>query len=76
MKVENHNNKYLIITSDEGMMLTEWAEGTDIMEYSATAKQFSPLNYDIEKLREITEAEHIELLKEQEAEAERRYGRQ
>ena len=76
MKVDNHNDKYLIITSEEGMMLTEWAEGTDIILYSATAKQFSPLNYDTSKLREITIAEHTELLKEQEAEAQRRYGRQ
>jgi hypothetical protein len=76
MKVENYNNKYLIITSEEGMMLTEWAEGTDIMQYSATAKQFSPLNFDTSKLREITEAEHNALLEKQELEARIRDGKQ
>lgn len=66
MNIENRDNKFLVITSDEGMVLTEWTEDKDIMEYSGTERQFSPLTYDITKLREITVAEHTELMERQE----------
>lgn len=66
MNIENRDNKFLVITSDEGMVLTEWTKGKDIMEYSGTERQFSPLNYDITKLREITVSEHTELMEKQE----------
>lgn len=66
MNIENRDNKFLVITSDEGMVLTEWKEGDDIMEYSGTERQFSPLDYDLTKLREITVAEHTELMERQE----------
>lgn len=66
MNVENRDNKFLVITSDESMVLTEWTEDKDIMEYSGTERQFSPLNYDLTKLREITVAEHTELMERQE----------
>lgn len=66
MNVENRDNKFLVITSDEGMVLTEWTEDKDIMEYSGTERQFSPLDYDLTKLREITVAEHTELMERQE----------
>ena len=58
--------KYLIITADEGMVLTEWKEGNDILHFSFAEKQFSPLNYDIARLREITKEECHRLLDEQE----------
>lgn len=76
MNVENRDNKFLVITSDEGMVLTEWTEDKDIMEYSGTKKQFSPLTYDITELREITDAEHSALIKEQEVEIKKRYERE
>lgn len=66
MNIENRDNKFLVITSDEGMVLAEWTEDKDIMEYSGTERQFSPLDYDITKLREITVAEHTELMERQE----------
>lgn len=74
MNIENRDNKFLVITSDEGMVLTEWTEDKDIMEYSGTERQFSPLNYNPSNLREITVTEHTELLKAQEAEEKKRFG--
>lgn len=65
MNVENRDNKFLVITSDECMVLTEWTE-EDIMEYSGTERQFSPINYDLSKLREITIEEHNSLMERQE----------
>ena len=57
---------YQIIKADDGMVLTEWQNGDDILNYSYAAKQYSPLNYDIKKLREITQEESDRLAKEQE----------
>ena len=57
---------YQIIKADDGMVLTEWKDGDNILNYSYAAKQYSPLNYDITKLREITQEESDRLVKEQE----------
>ena len=57
---------YQIIKADDGMVLTEWKDGDNILNYSYAAKQYSPLNYDIAKLREITQEESDRLVKEQE----------
>ena len=57
---------YQIIKADDGMVLTEWQNGDDILNYSYATKQYSPLNYDITKLREITQEESDRLVKEQE----------
>ena len=57
---------YQIIKSDDGMVLTEWKDGDDILNYAYATKQYSPLNYDITKLREITQEESDRLVKEQE----------
>ena len=46
---------YQIIKADDGMVLTEWKDGDNILNYSYSAKQYSPLTYDITKLREITQ---------------------
>ena len=56
---------YQIIKADDGMVLTEW-DGDDILNYSYATKQYSPLTYDITKLREITQEESDRLSKEQE----------
>ena len=58
---------YQIIKADDGMVLTEWQNGDDILNYSYAKKQYSPLTYDITKLREITQEESDKLSKEQEA---------
>ena len=57
---------YQIIKADDGMVLTEWQDGNDILNYSYATKQYSPLTYDITKLREITQEESDRLSKEQE----------
>ena len=57
---------YQIIKADDGMVLTEWQNGNDILNYSYATKQYSPLTYDITKLREITQEESDRLAKEQE----------
>lgn len=57
---------YQIIKADDGMVLTEWQNGDDILNYSYATKQYSPLTYDITKLREITQEESDKLSKEQE----------
>ena len=57
---------YQIINADDGMVLTEWHNGADILNYAYATKQYSPLTYDITKLREITQEESDKLSKEQE----------
>ena len=57
---------YQIIKADDGMVLTEWKDGDNILNYSYATKQYSPLTYDITKIREITQEESDRLVKEQE----------
>ena len=57
---------YQIIKADDGMVLTEWKDGDNILNYSYSAKQYSALTYDITKLREITQEESDKLSKEKE----------
>ena len=57
---------YQIIKADDGMVLTEWKDGDNILNYAYASKQYSPLTYDITKLREITQEESDKLAKEQE----------
>ena len=42
---------YQIINADDGMVLTEWHNGDDILNYAYATKQYSPLTYDITQLR-------------------------
>lgn len=65
MTIENKVT-YQIIKADDGMVLTEWQNGDDILNYAYSTKQYSPLTYDITKLREITQEESDRLSKEQE----------
>ena len=57
---------YQIIKANDGMVLTEWKDGDNILNYAYASKQYSPLTYDITKLREITQEESDRLVKEQE----------
>ena len=65
MTIENKAT-YQIIKADDGMVLTEWKDGDNILNYAYATKQYSPLTYDITKLREITQEESDRLVKEQE----------
>lgn len=64
MTIENKST-YQIIKADDGMVLTEWKDGDNILNYAYASKQYSPLTYDIAKLREITQEESDRLVKEQ-----------
>ena len=57
---------YQIIKADDGMVLTEWKDGDNILNYTYASKQYSPLTYDITKLREITQEESDKLSKKRE----------
>ena len=57
---------YQIIKADDGMVLTEWKDSDNILNYAYSTKQYSPLTYDITKLREITQEESDRFSKEQE----------
>ena len=57
---------YQMSKADDGMVLTEWKDGDNSLNYSYATKQYSPLTYDITKLREITQEESDRLVKEQE----------
>ena len=57
---------YQIIQADDVMVLTEWKDGDNILNYAYASKQYSPLTYDITKLREITQEENDRLVKERE----------
>ena len=65
MTIENKAT-YQIIKANDGMVLTEWKDGDNILNYAYAKKQYSPLTYDITKLREITQEESDRLVKEQE----------
>ena len=65
MTIENKTT-YQIIKADDGMVLTEWQDGDNILNYAYATKQYSPLTYDITKIREITQEESDRLVKEQE----------
>ena len=65
MTIENKAT-YQIIKADDGMVLTEWKDGDNILNYAYAKKQYSPLTYDITKLREITQEESDKLYKERE----------
>lgn len=49
--------KYIKITAEDGMVITEWKEEDNITGFTYCRQMFAPLNTDIKKLREITEDE-------------------
>ena len=60
MKIET-TDKYVKITPDEGMVLTTWNEGDDIVEYNGIKTVYAPLTADISMFREITIEENTKL---------------
>ena len=60
-------DKFLKITAEEGFFLTEFNEEVDdILHFSSCKIMFSPLNYDVTNIREITAEENDLYLKLQE----------
>ena len=70
MKIETFE-QYIKVTTEEGLYISEYKEGEDIMTFSSSRVMFAPLGTDLSNLREITEEENnhynellIEKLKE------------
>lgn len=64
MKIDKKEN-LMIITADEGMILTEWRENEDILDFTYCTAMYTPVLYDISYVREITESEKDKLESEQ-----------
>ena len=58
-------DKYIKHYAEEGMVLTEWKEGDDILNFSYAKVAICPLNIECD-WREITQDECDRLIKEQE----------
>lgn len=54
MKIDKKEN-LMIITADEGMVLTEWREDEDILDFTYCTTMYTPVLYDPSYVREITE---------------------
>lgn len=65
MKIET-NDKFKKITPEEGLVLTSFKEGDDILNYTSARVIYAPLNANLEDLREISVEENDSYLKLQE----------
>lgn len=64
MKIELTDN-FKKITPDEGMVLTSFKEGDDIINYTSARLMYCPVNLELNDLREITEEENSKYMDEQ-----------
>lgn len=67
-------DKYIKHYAEEGMVLTEWNEGDDILDFTYCKIAICPLNKEC-NYREITEEQNNIYLQKQQEEFELRYGR-
>lgn len=74
MKIETLE-QYIKVTAEEGLYISEYKEGNDILTFSSSKLMFAPLGTDLSNLREITEEENnrynellIQKLKEKDGE--------
>lgn len=67
MKVE-YNEKFNFnhIIAEDGMVITDYVDGMDILEYSSSKEMYCPASVDLTKYYEITDAEDLEYRKLQE----------
>lgn len=54
---ERNTTKFKIVEAEEGMRLTYWKEGDDIMDWSSCRMMYAPLTADTSVYREVTEQE-------------------
>lgn len=67
MKVEyNERGNFNHIIAEDGMVITDYIVGSDIMEYTSSKELYCPANTDLSAYYEITDAEDEQYLKEQE----------
>ena len=72
MKIETLE-KYIKVTADEGLYISDYKEGDDIINFNSFKIMFAPLGTDLSNLREITEEENnrlneLQILKQKELE--------
>lgn len=75
MKVE-HNEKFNFnhIIAEDGMVITDYVDGMDILDYSSSKEMYCPTSVDLTKYYEITDAEDLEYRKLQEEAFEKEKG--
>lgn len=66
MKIETLE-KFIKITAEDGMCLTTFKDGDDILTYLSWRVMYAPLNKDNSNIREISLEENDKLLSEMEA---------
>lgn len=61
MKVE-YNEKFNFnhITAEEGMVITNYAEGQDILEYTSSKEMYCPTSVDLSAYYEISDEKDAE----------------
>lgn len=64
MKIEKLE-KFTKVESEEGMVLTIFKEGDNILDYSSATKIFVPHSINLDEYREISIDENDKYLKEQ-----------
>ena len=72
MKIETLE-KYIKVTADEGLYISDYKEGDDIINFNSFKIMFAPLGTDLSNLNEITEEENnrlneLQILKQKELE--------
>lgn len=63
----NETLKFIHIVAEDGMCITDYKEGDDILNYTSSRQMYCPLSVDLSSLIEITEEQDAEYtaLKEQ-----------
>lgn len=61
----DRNEKFIVITAEEGYVITDW-DGNDILNYTSSTILYCPLNMDISGYYEITEEKDEEYKRLQE----------
>lgn len=64
MKIEKLE-KLIKVESEEGMVLTTFKEGDNILDYTSVTKIFAPLSINLDEYREISIEEDEKYIKEQ-----------
>ena len=64
MKVEKLE-KFTKVEPEEGMVLTTFKEGDNILDYSSPTKMFAPHSINLDEYREISIEENKKYLEEQ-----------
>lgn len=61
----NEQYNYWHLKSDEGMVITSWNEGDDILDYTSSREMYCPVNTDFSRYHEIPETDDAAYLEQQ-----------